>query len=996
VHAACTSGSQCEANGVAENPAANESFQAIGPGADNAALKAINGGTINGSGLTIDSSAGIDHYGAYVNTGGTITLIGSSTTITGVNGVRAQGGGSFAMTGGTITASEHAVDMRSDGNVTLSNVNIVDTSSPSPAVRFGFTPSNASFSMTGGAITSVVGAVHVAGDNNQATLSNVAINNANNLALWVVGGPNQASTLTINGGTSIVHTSPSSALLVGARGRLVIDDATVVATNNLALTTLGAAGALARVDAQNFSLQTAGVRAIQIDRYSVVSLTDGSITTTGNNAHGIWMVSNNQTDALTADRLTITTSGINAHALRGSDGTARVNNIRFTVNGSGAAGISSDSINPGMHALIHANGGTIDAHGAGGAGVRTVAGGEVHLDGVTVTATGANGRGLSFIGEAQNNTITLADSIVTTTGANAVVVGADGGDNQLNVSNATLLGDRLVAARARTVGNTTYDAKLNFNANNSILTGHAEVDANSTLRMNLSNGTDWTLTPSASGITRSDVTFLNLDASRVIFDAASTQRQTLVVGMGETGGNPAVYNAAGPNARIEMNTLLNAGGALANQTTDRLVINGNASGTTLITVNALTGSVGADTGSSASDGISLVQVSGNARADAFVLDGTYVTVGSQPWRYGLHAYGPGSANGSADNSQRLVDGSNPHWDWRLQSEFMDTFGDFKPVPQIANYLTAPTALFQSGLLDIAMLHRRLGDTRQMGTRPTDARHHKEFFLRTYGGDYDYRSNRSQNAYGYGADIRYTATQIGGTVHAGQSAHSSTRIGLAANYGQLRFAPRNEPDTRKTRMDTWSVSPTLNWQHDASGAYVDAMLAVGKFRADVATQLRPKTATLKGVRQTVSVETGLPLIIGSVTAVPQAQVVYQRLHFDRVWDVDGFDVSLGSPKQWTFKAGMEVRTTRFTAAGSAIRLYGKMHFAQNLNRHRQVWLGEAFALGKSGTVLENGAGVDAVLSKGRITLFADLTRQHRLSRRAGNQGWSANMGMKVRF
>jgi len=207
---------------------------------------------------------------------------------------------------------------------------------------------------------------------------------------------------------------------------------------------------------------------------------------------------------------------------------------------------------------------------------------------------------LAFSGTtASNNTITVDDATVTA--ANTDAVGAFGGNNQLNASN-------------------------------SVLSGHAAVNANSTLRMNLSNDTDWTLRQSAGGLLRSDVTFLNLDNSRVIFDPASVQRQTLVVGSGDTGGDSAVYNATGGNARIEMNTVLNAGGMLTNQFTDRLVINGNASGTTFLTVNAVAGSTGAPTGDGASDGISLVQVYGNASASSFALASGYVPIGAYKYQ----------------------------------------------------------------------------------------------------------------------------------------------------------------------------------------------------------------------------------------------------------------------------------------------------------------------------------------------------------------------------
>ncbi len=47
-------------------------------------------------------------------------------------------------------------------------------------------------------------------------------------------------------------------------------------------------------------------------------------------------------------------------------------------------------------------------------------------------------------------------------------------------------------------------------------------------------------------------------------------------------------NYTGSNGVVELNTYLNSGGGLQNQFTDRLLVNGNASGATLIDVKART------------------------------------------------------------------------------------------------------------------------------------------------------------------------------------------------------------------------------------------------------------------------------------------------------------------------------------------------------------------------------------------------------------------------
>ncbi len=71
-------------------------------------------------------------------------------------------------------------------------------------------------------------------------------------------------------------------------------------------------------------------------------------------------------------------------------------------------------------------------------------------------------------------------------------------------------------------------------------------------------------------------------------------------------------NYVGNNAQLIVNTVMNAGGAPSNQFTDQLVIGGNASGSTTVTVRP--SGLGALT---VGDGIKLVQVNGSAAASTF-------------------------------------------------------------------------------------------------------------------------------------------------------------------------------------------------------------------------------------------------------------------------------------------------------------------------------------------------------------------------------------------
>jgi len=639
-----------------------------------------------------------------------------------------------------------------------------------------------------------------------------------------------------------------------------------------------------------------------------------------------------------------------------------------------------------------------------GFGIEANNGARVAIDSGQIVASGqADAHGLKLIEfdpdgrPTPANHITLTgNSVVQAPDASAVWVDSRSA-NRLDATDSRLSGDRLVtvAEHQGFMGAWTAGARLRFNADNSQLAGGSSVHALSRLAMNLRSRSDWAIHPTAAGQTRSDVTFLSVEESDIRFhDAGTGLYQRLVVGHGDTGGRTDVYQALGGNARVHLNTRLNDGGALVNQHTDRLIVLGDASGSTWLQVNPVAGSTGAETGDTASDGISVAQVYGQARADTFKLVGDYVAVG--PYQYRLQAFDPATS----DPDQRDAAGSGgAFWDFRLLGAMTQSgFGDSTTpdvVPQLPSYLAAPTALFQARLFDIDTWHRRLGDARGAGGDTTSQT--REFFLRSYGGDYDYRSQSGASS--YAAKTRYRAVQVGGNAVSATQNDATWRAGAAVSVGDLSFQPQGIDGNRKTRLQVWSVSPTITWQHDGSeghaGGYVDALVALGGFKGDVTTRQRGRTATLKGKSAAASVEVGVPFDVAGLTVLPQVQAVYQHLKFDRSRDVDGINVKLGSHQQLTLRGGGELRKAFQTRAGHAIQVYGKVHVAHTLEDSKKVKLSGDFRTGKTGTVLEAGVGVDAALAKGRGVVYADVTRQNRIGR-AGHNGWTANVGVRVRF
>ncbi|MEN3929446.1 autotransporter outer membrane beta-barrel domain-containing protein [Microvirga sp. W0021] len=484
-------------------------------------------------------------------------------------------------------------------------------------------------------------------------------------------------------------------------------------------------------------------------------------------------------------------------------------------------------------------------------------------------------------------------------------------------------------------------------------------------------------------------------------------------------------NYIGNNGRVVLNTLLNEGGSLANQSTDRLLINGNVTGTTNVSINLVTGSIGRATASGLvnlpSEGISIIQVSGSASENSFSLLGGYITAGGTPYQYTLQAYGPGASNGAANESQRLVTGTNPYWDYRLQSAYISTpvtpdpepeipgIIDPEPpaptpdpgptpqvravAPQVANYILAPTALFHAGLMDISNLHRRLGevrDDRALGRNSGTG----EFFIRAYGGTYRYNSNRNTYSYGYNADINYAAVQMGGNLFAFEGEESVTRFGIAGSIGKLTFGPNRVSGTTDTDLDKWTVSAYATYLHN-SGWYIDGILSYGGFDGHVSTSYRGRTAGLSGKTFAASIETGYPIkLTESIILEPQAQLVYQRLMFDRKLDVDNFVVTLGNLDQLTARIGARLSKT-YTEKDRIVTVYGKLNLIHNFRNHsNKIYLGDDFRIGQLGTVIEAGVGINTNLSK-NLSAYGDIAYQQRIGK-TGVSGFSLTGGLRYTF
>lgn len=1001
-----------------------EAFETAGALSANAAIYVAGAySVVVGSNLTVSDGGYIFNPAIQVIDGGSLSL--TDTKITAVRALLANGSGSsIIMTGGSVNTSathgDGGVTAKNSGHVTLNDVTYAGNSRLSAegvgsvlvlnggsivlgdSLNYAAVEASAGGSVfvDGTKITSITTSIMVG-----AGTSDVSYLSAKNFDITSTSGDginsNTYSRTILSNGK--IYTTADDGSGIWASGRTMAGaDRAEVTGDRLTIVTegLNAKGAYANtatITLTNSNITVNSAHGLQADAGSLVSLKGGSITVKG--AGGFAALAAGANSRTNVDQVTINTLMQNNVALRAfNGGFVTAKNSTINTKGAGAHGIYANS--NGAKVQVENTRITVEGNDAYGAVAASV--GAVTLDRVEITTAGQNGHGIAFIGLTSNNSVSLSNGFIDA--KNGVGIVANGGQDTVTLKNASLSGGmQLVSASAYNNSGTLYGAKLKIDADNSHLTGGATLDDNSTVDMVLKNRSLWTVKAPVGGTT-STVTNLTLDNSSLAFAAPTDMAfQTLVT---------SSLNMT--NANIGMNTYLNSGGAMDNQHADRLLVNGDVTGTVLVSVTATDTSPGGATstgGNLAGEGISLIQVAGNAAEESFKLRGGYVTMNGLPYQYSLYAYGPGAKNGAADETQRLVDGTNPYWDYRLQSVYVEPpvdpvdpngggngGGTTPPVkavaPQVASYLVAPTALFQAGLMDISNLHSRLGEIRQ--NKMGDSSGQGEFFLRTYGGTYDTSSNRSALNYGYDGDMQYAAIQAGGNLYAIETANSITRFGLSGSYGELSFEPKHVYGSEKNDIDKWTVSAYATYLRD-NGFYVDGIISYGGFSGDVSTSLRGKTAKVKGDSFAVSVETGMPFetSIAGLVIEPQSQLVYQRLMFDTQRDIDNFRVDLGDQDQWTARVGGRlVKTLQPTAQGRVVSVYGKLNLLTSFGDGGTVNFGDNFKLGDFGSAIEGGLGINAKMSE-NFSLYGDVAYQNKIEK-AGISGATFNAGMRYQF
>ena len=482
--------------------------------------------------------------------------------------------------------------------------------------------------------------------------------------------------------------------------------------------------------------------------------------------------------------------------------------------------------------------------------------------------------------------------------------------------------------------------------------------------INLNNAAKLTFTGDL--FTGANVGTLNINSASTLDLTQTTPTAFSVYGDVNNGGIvDMLNNSVGTMTTITGNYAGVAGSTLKMDTvlgndasaTDKLIINGNTTGTTSLSVNNVGG-----TGAQTVEGIQVVQVDG-ASSGTFALTSP-VQAGS--YEYQLFQGGTSTP----------TDG-----DWYLRStllacEITNTCPVVPPVepeppvipiyrPGVANYVVAQTSNADLGYLALDTLHQRIGEQR---TLTTD---NPQTWVRAIAG---YTSNNGKNRFEY--DQTAVGFQIGrDLLHDTTGSGTQQRAGLTTQYlrGNVDTRDRVRPiaglseDTGHIQSTAYGLgayyTPMTN-----QGAYVDLVAQVNRLDNQF-NDAYGSSSKQKGWQVGLSAEVGKPVAqIKGWTLEPQAQLSYLHAHYGAFADQFSKISSLNAD-HLRARLGLRVYKERHPDSSKTAQYYAIANIHHDLISPESVELAALNSEDRVGvserydrTSWEVGAGVQHPLSK----------------------------------
>ncbi|EEJ5432499.1 fibronectin-binding autotransporter adhesin ShdA [Salmonella enterica subsp. enterica serovar Oranienburg] len=390
--------------------------------------------------------------------------------------------------------------------------------------------------------------------------------------------------------------------------------------------------------------------------------------------------------------------------------------------------------------------------------------------------------------------------------------------------------------------------------------------------------------------------------------SSSTPGNTLYVDGNYTGNGGSLY----------LNTVLGDD----DSATDKLVITGDASGTTDLYIN------GIGNGAQTTNGIKVVDVGGTSTSDAFVLKNE---VNASLYTYRLYW-------NESDNDWYLAS--------KAQSDDDDSGSDVTP-PDDDSDVTPSDDGDDGG--DVAPQYRA-----DIGAYMGNQWMARNLQMQTL---YDREGSQYRNADGsvwarfkagkaeseavsgnIDMDSNYSQFQLGGDILAWGNGQQSVTVGVMASYinADTDSTGNRGADgsqfTSSGNVDGYNLGVYATWFADAqthSGAYVDSWYQYGFYNNSVESG-DAGSESYDSTANAVSLETGYRYDIAlsngnTVSLTPQAQVVWQNYSADSVKDNYGTRIDGQDGDSWTTRLGLRVDGKLYKGSRTVIQPFAEANW-----------------------------------------------------------------------
>ncbi|MEM5310118.1 autotransporter outer membrane beta-barrel domain-containing protein [Paraburkholderia sp. JHI869] len=336
-------------------------------------------------------------------------------------------------------------------------------------------------------------------------------------------------------------------------------------------------------------------------------------------------------------------------------------------------------------------------------------------------------------------------------------------------------------------------------------------------------------------------------------------------------------NYTGANGLVVLNTLLNAGGASSQ--TDRLVVGGNASGTTAIKVNQ--SGTGAQT---TGDGIQLVQVNGTSAANSFHLA---APIQAGAYQYLLYQGGTTDANNWYLRSQLEAAQTTPADPLNPTTAPTTSAAATGPVayrPAVVGYSVTPLLNADYGFSILDRLHERVGDVASADA--AQPAHSNGVWGRIGGQNLDAdagdRFSTDERTFfaQFGRDWTLSRDANGGSTHTGAMITIGSTSATFADSARSLAGMSGSTGSVETQAQSFGGYWT---KYLPDGTYFDGVGQLTHYHNRYG-DVFGGGASQNGFGAGASGEIGKPFALGStgIAIEPQAQLLYQYLH------LNGFD------------------------------------------------------------------------------------------------------------